>query len=106
MFDYEVPAVVRAMRNLTRGVFEQLQITSPMYVDQMVAYTQRILRGVALNKHKAVLLECKQSAKDLEGDKCTLGDFKVLSIEDFWTWDKSYGLAYDIDVYLGMENCV
>ena len=38
------------MRDLTVGVFENLGITSPMDVDKMLAYTQRILRGSALKK--------------------------------------------------------
>ena len=50
MFDHEGPAVVSAMRNLTSGLFEHIEITSPMEVDQRVAYTQRIQIGVALNK--------------------------------------------------------
>ena len=56
------------MRELTRGVFENLGITYPMDVDQRVAYTKRFLRGAALRKYKVVLLECKQSAKDLMED--------------------------------------
>ena len=41
--------------------------------------------GEALKKYKAVRLECKQSKKDIAGDKWNLEDFKALSIEDFWT---------------------
>ena len=44
------------MRDLTREVFEHLEITSHMDVDQRVAYTQRILRGAALKKYKADML--------------------------------------------------
>ena len=44
---------------------------------------QRILRGDFINKYKADLLECKQSAKYLAGDKWNLGDLKGLSTEDF-----------------------
>ena len=36
MFDHEGPAVVSAMCNLTSGVFEQLDITSFMEVDQRI----------------------------------------------------------------------
>ena len=53
--------MVSAMRDLTSGVFEHLDTTFPMEVDQRVDYTQRILRGAELNKYKAVLLECKYS---------------------------------------------
>ena len=48
IFYHEGPAVVNAMPDLTSGVFDNLYITSPMYVYQRVACTQRILRGSAL----------------------------------------------------------
>ena len=44
---------------------------------------QRIMRGAALKKYKAVLLECNQLAKDLAGENWTLGDLKELSTDDF-----------------------
>ena len=72
-----------------------------MEVYQRIAYTQRILRGVALKKYKAVLMDCKQSAKDLVGYKGSLGHLKALSTEDFWTWGESGGLAYDGYTYPG-----
>ena len=37
MFDHEVPAVVSTMSDLTVGVFEHLEIKSPIDVYQMVA---------------------------------------------------------------------
>ena len=77
-----------------------------MDVDQRVAYTLSILRGAALNKNKAVLLECKQSAEDLTGDKWTLGEPKGTSTDEFWTWLKSDGVGYDMDSYLGLDKCV
>ena len=104
--DHEGPTVVRTMRDPTSGVFEHLEINFPMEVDQRVAYMRRILRRVALNKYKAVLMESKNSAKDLAGDKCTLGDPKPISTEDFWTWEKSDTLAYGRDDYLGLDKCV
>ena len=53
------------MRNITVGVFEHLNITSPMDVDKRLAYTQRILRGAALKKYQEVLVTCRQSEKEL-----------------------------------------
>ena len=85
------------MGKLTKGVFEHLEIASTMDVDQRVAYMQCILIGALLKKYKAVLLECKQSAKDLSGEKWNLGKLKDISIQDFWTWAKSDELAYDGD---------
>ena len=43
-FDHEGPALVSAMRDLIFWVIENLEITSPMDVNQGVAYMQRILR--------------------------------------------------------------
>ena len=87
--------MVSAMRDLTIIVLENLDITSPMDVYQMVAYMQRILRGKPLKKYKAILLECKQSAKDIAEDKWTFVELKWVYIEDFFTWAKSYRLAYE-----------
>ena len=44
-----------------------------MDVDQQVAYMQRIFRGAALKNYRAVLVEFKQSVKDLAGNKWDLG---------------------------------
>ena len=94
------------MQEITRGVFGQLDITSPTDVDQRVAYINRVLRGDALNKYKAVLLEWNQSAEDTKGDKCTLGELKGISTENFCTWDKIEGVGYEGDAYLWLYNCV
>ena len=59
-FDHEGPAVVSAIRDLNVGVFEHLEITSPMDIYQRIAYIQRIMRGAALKKYKAVLEKCQQ----------------------------------------------
>ena len=45
-------------------------------------------------------------AKDLAGVSWTLGDLKELSTDNFWTWDKSDGIGYDIDAYLVLDKCV
>ena len=77
-----------------------------MYVEQRAAHAQRILRGAALKKYKAVLLECKNSEKDLVGYSCNLGKLKELSTDEFWTWAKSDGIGYDGDAYLVLDKCV
>ena len=79
--------MVNGMRDITSRVFEHLEITYPMNVHQFIAYMQRILRGYALKKYKAFLLECKQLGKDLVGDKWTLGDLKGISMDDLCNWD-------------------
>ena len=48
MFDHEGPVVVSVMCNLSSRLFEKLDITSPMEVDQSIAFMEHILRGAAL----------------------------------------------------------
>ena len=48
IFNHEGPAVVSAMHNLTRVVFDHLEITSNMDEDKMIAFIQRLLRGSEL----------------------------------------------------------
>ena len=91
---------------ITMEIFEHLEITSPMYVYQRVSYTQRIITVSAFKKHKAVLVECKQSENQLAGDKWELGTLKDLYTDDFWTWAQKDGIGYDRDAYLGLDKCV
>ena len=51
------------MRDLHVGVFENLEITTPMDVEKRIAYTQRILRGTALKKYRDVMVTCRQLEK-------------------------------------------
>ena len=48
------------------------------------------------------MLECKQSEKDLAEDSWTFGELRKLSIDNFWTWDKSDGIGYVEEAYLGL----
>ena len=105
MFDHEGPAVVSAMHDLTVGVFDHLDITSSTNVDRKVAYTQRILRVAALKKYRAVLVEQKQSDKELTGDKWELGELKGLSADYLWYWEKKDIIVYDGHEYLGIDKC-
>ena len=68
-FYHQGPAVVRSMRNLTIGVFEHLEITYVRDVDKSINYTQSLLRGAYIKMYKAFLKECKESEKELAGDK-------------------------------------
>ena len=47
--------MIRRMRDLTVGVFNHIKITSNVYVDKIIKYMQRVLRGTALNKYKQLL---------------------------------------------------
>ena len=71
-FDHNGPVVISAMRDLTVGVFENLDVTSTMDVEKRLASTQRILRGSALKNYREVLVICRQSVKELAGDEWTL----------------------------------
>ena len=93
MFDHEGPAVVSAICNLTSGVFEHLVITSTMDVDQSLNYTQRLIRGAALIKYKAILTEYKESAKELAGYQYNLGDVRYLSQSDYELGLRKMGLT-------------
>ena len=77
-----------------------------MDVDRMVAYMQRILRGAALKNYRSVLVECKQSSKELVRDKWDFGKLKRLSTANFWDWAKKDGIGYDRHAYLGIDKCV
>ena len=95
MFDHEGPAVVSAMRNLTVGVSDHLEITSPMEVDQMVAYTHIILKGAEVKKYRQVMVGYMRSAKELAGDEWNLGELADLSANYFQTWVKTDTTGYD-----------
>ena len=49
---------------------------------------------------------CKDLEKDIAGDNYTLVNFKVLSIEQFCTWDNSDGIDNNGYAYLGLDKCV
>ena len=92
------------MRNLTVGVFDHLDTTSPIDAEKRLAYTQRILRGAALKKYREVLVTCRQSAKELAGDEWTLGNITGIDVEYFWTWEKTDTTVYDD--YLSMLRVI
>ena len=77
--------MVRVMRDLTSKMFEHLEITSPLDVDQSINYKQRLLRESALNKYKVVLTKCKELAKDISGYQWTLIEAKDITIERLCT---------------------
>ena len=66
-FDYKGPSVVRTMRDLTRGVFGHLEITSLPGVDKRVNYMQRLLRVLALKKYNTILAGCKETTRGIAG---------------------------------------
>ena len=94
------------MHNLTSGVFEHLDINSPMDVYQRVAYIQRILRRAVIKRYKAVLLECYKLARGMAGEKWNLSELKGLSMDNFCTWLNSDGVGYEKNAYLVLDKCV
>ena len=105
-FNNEGLIVISVMRDLTVGVFENLETTSPMDMEKRLAYTQRILRGAALKKYREVMVTCRQLAKELAGDEWTLVDLTGISAEDFWNWAKTDTTGYDGTDYLAQDKCV
>ena len=97
MFDREGPAAVNTMHELTSGVFENIYINSPMDVEKIVAYTQRILICYAIKKYKAVLVECKQLAKDLAVGFWDLVEMNEISTNNLWNWANKDITGYDGD---------
>ena len=77
-----------------------------MDVEQMINYTQCLLRVAALKIYRSVLTKCKESAKELAGDQWDLGNVKELSTEKLWTWSKEDGIGEDGYSYLVLEKCV
>ena len=75
-----------------------------MDVDKRVNYIQCLLRGSGLKKYKVVLTECKESAKKLAGDQFNLLKTKDVTMEQFWTRDKTDGIGDDVNAYLVVEN--
>ena len=57
--------MIRVMRNLTVGLFEHLEIITPMDVYKRIKYTHIILRGTALKKYKHVLVGCKEHIREM-----------------------------------------
>ena len=94
------------MHELTVGVFENLETTSTMELDQKVAYMQRILRGAALKKNREVLIACRKSAKELAIDEWNLGKLAGLSAEALWNWAKTDTTGYDVHAYLSMDKFI
>ena len=80
--------MVRAIHNLTSGLFEHLEIASPVYADKMVNSKKRLLRGAAFKTYKLFLTECKESSKEISGDKWALVEIKELTMELLWAWAK------------------
>ena len=106
-FDNGGQAGINAMRNITVGVFEHLETTSPIDVDKMISYTQLIPRGDALKKKtREVLVTCRKLAKEIAGDEWILGELTGLFAEDFGTWMKTDTTGYDGHDYLDLYKCV
>ena len=104
--NHEGNAVVNTMSYRTNGVFEHLYITSPIHVDQRVYHKQCIIIGAALKNYKAVLVECKQLAKDIVGYKWDLIALKEIFKGYFWNWSKKNRTVYYRYTYLGLDKCV
>ena len=98
--------MVRAMYDLKVGVFEHLEITSPMDADQRILYTQRILRGTDIKKYKQILEGCKVPIKGISRDQWALVVTKDVTTEQFCTWEKTETNVGSGGMYLGAIGAV
>ena len=76
-----------------------------MDVKKTINYTERILKGSALNKYRQVLVDCKQLENVLAVDKWTLGQAKSVTIEQFWYWFKKDAINGALDLFTGPKPC-
>ena len=104
--DHEGPTLVGAMRNLAVGFFEYLEITSPMDVDKIAAYTQRILRVSVIRKYREVLVACRKLARELAGYEWNFRELTGIYAEALWTWAKTDTTEYDRYPFLPWDKCV
>ena len=66
--------MINGMHDITAGVCEHLDITSNIYTDLIIEYTEKILRNSSLEKILQILLACKKTARWLAGNQWNLGE--------------------------------
>ena len=59
MFNHEGPVVIRAMRDITVGLFGHVEIVSNIDLGIRIKCTECILRNLTLKKFNPVFLACK-----------------------------------------------
>ena len=94
------------MCGLNIGVFDHLDTTSPIDVDQRVDYTHRTLKGYSLKQYREFLIGCRQLTKELAGDEWNLGKLTGLLADDLCIWSKTNTTGYDGHEYLERDKCV
>ena len=94
-----------AMRNITVWMFEHLEITYKLDVDQRVKYTNRILKGPAIKNilHNFWIERIQLSI--FPWNQWTFGIAKEISMEKFWVWYKSDGLDAEVYPIIGEDQC-
>ena len=100
------PSFVCAMRNLTSGVFENLEILSHVSLDKRVKRMYHLLMGQELKKYKTFLEEFKDLDKGIAGYRWMLGVTKYITMQKFWTWSNLYGVNTSGYLYLGVYRCL
>ena len=75
--------MIKAMRDLTAGVFEHLYTTYKLGVYQGIKYTELILKLPEPNKYYASFLACKEMAKGFSVNQWNFGSAEDISMEDF-----------------------
>ena len=72
IFNHEVPVIINAMRDITVGLFEHLEIPPKLDLYLSNKYTNRILRLPALENIWHILLDYKESSRGFDGYQWTL----------------------------------
>ena len=105
-FDHQGTVGIRTMRVINSGVFEKLEIPSPLDIDKRVNCTKRLLRWLVLKKYKDILTECKETLKGISGGQWMIGEVKDGTMDRFWTWEKINRIDTYGTVYSGVDSCI
>ena len=105
-FDHQGTVGVRTIRVINSGVFENLEIPSPLDIDKRVNCTKRLLRWLLLKKYKDILTECKETLKGISGGQWMIGEVKDGTMDRFWTWEKINRIDTYGTVYSGVDSCI
>ena len=97
--------MIRAIRDVTVGLFRHLEITSKIDVDKRINYIERILRREALNKYRQVLSECKDLEKGIDVDQWNMGAAKNVTMEQVWDWAKVDAIDRVGYLFTGPDLC-
>ena len=97
--------MVNVMRDITVGVFGNLEITSNLNIGKRVKYNDIVLTGPVINKYCSSFLDCKELVKYFVRDHWTFGSAEDVRMENLGLWYKQDRLDTDGDTISGGECC-